>query len=224
MSAGVRILTGAPWAMESARLARDGLLAVVMAEKISVYTEQSIPLAWPPDTLAFFVGWHRVEPPEVINAAPCFCVHPSALPQYRGGSPLQHQIMSGVEDSAVTTFRMTSELDAGPIARTSGLSLKGSLAEIFERMSKIAADHIVSISQEWLDTGVVATYPQYGEPTLFYRRTPDMSEITLREWHSGEAEPLANKIRALNGEGYPPAFIRTIDGRRLVIREAEACD
>ena len=38
-------------------------------------------------------------------------VHPSLLPKYRGGSPMQHQIINGEKESAVTLFYMDEGID-----------------------------------------------------------------------------------------------------------------
>jgi len=50
-------------------------------------------------------------PIELIDEYDCYCIHPSDLPKYRGGSPIQNQIIDGVKDSAVTLFKMDYDLD-----------------------------------------------------------------------------------------------------------------
>jgi methionyl-tRNA formyltransferase len=54
--------------------------------------------------LVFFIGWSDIIPKEIIEKYTCICLHPSPLPKYRGGSPIQHQIINGEVDSAVTFF------------------------------------------------------------------------------------------------------------------------
>ena len=41
----------------------------------------------------FFIGWSWIIKDDIINNYPCICLHPSPLPKYRGGSPMQHQII-----------------------------------------------------------------------------------------------------------------------------------
>ena len=42
-------------------------------------------------------------------------LHPSALPKFRGGSPIQNQIIRNIKNSKVTLFKMNEKIDAGPI-------------------------------------------------------------------------------------------------------------
>lgn len=43
-------------------------------------------------------------------------IHPSLLPKYRGAAPIQRAIENGEKITGVTLFKLTKELDAGPIA------------------------------------------------------------------------------------------------------------
>ncbi len=42
-------------------------------------------------------------------------IHPSLLPQFRGSSPIQATLISGINPTGVTIIRMIDKLDAGPI-------------------------------------------------------------------------------------------------------------
>ena len=64
-----------------------------------------------PDLILFY-GWSSIIPQFILDSFTCL-IHPSRLPEFR--SPLQNQIIRGVSDSAVTIFKMTMTLDAGPI-------------------------------------------------------------------------------------------------------------
>ena len=81
--------------------------------------------------IIFFLGWSWIVSEDVIKKHKCICLHPSPLPKYRGGSPIQHQIINGESLSAVTFFRMTDKLDAGVILYKEYFSLKGNLKDIF---------------------------------------------------------------------------------------------
>ena len=54
----------------------------------------------------FFVGWSWIVEKDIVDNHLCICLHPSPLPKYRGGSPIQNQIINGEEESAVTLFKM----------------------------------------------------------------------------------------------------------------------
>ena len=164
--------------------------------------------------LALFIGWSWKVAPAFLTLNPSFCFHPSPLPKYRGGSPIQNQIINGEVESAGTYFRMNEGIDAGPIVWQESFSLEGSLSEILVRLTALAqlgAKHI-------LDRYPDLSYQDQDESkaTYFPRRKAQMSEITIEELQSSSALVLHNKIRALQ-DPYPTAFIRTADGQRLKI-------
>ncbi|MFA5246357.1 MAG: formyltransferase family protein, partial [Candidatus Micrarchaeia archaeon] len=89
-----------------------------------------------------FIGWSWMVPKEITDEFTCVCLHPSPLPKYRGGSPLQNQIIAGEAESAVTLFKMTQGMDDGDIYEQEKISLEGELEDIFERMSCTGAKAI----------------------------------------------------------------------------------
>lgn len=166
--------------------------------------------------LVLFYGWSWIVPPSLVAGSKCLMLHPSPLPLYRGGSPIQNQIIAGEEDSKVTIFIMNDEIDAGDIVAQADLSLSGSLADIFKRIEEAAFQLTLDI----LRNDYVARPQDHERATKCRRRTPAESEITLEELTSSTAQYLYNKIRML-ADPYPNAFIKTVDGRRLLIKLAE---
>ena len=43
------------------------------------------------DLCLIFAGWSEIIKLEIINKYLCICLHPSDLPKFRGGSPIQNQ-------------------------------------------------------------------------------------------------------------------------------------
>ena len=163
----------------------------------------------------FFLGWSWKVPIKLINNFDCICLHPSPLPKYRGGSPIQHQILNNESVSAVTYFKMNEILDSGPIIFQEQLSLNGSLNEVFNRISEIGRVGLLSIVQ-----GSTSCVIQDEEESTFYkRRTPEQSEMKLSDFSEKTAEFLYNKIRALQ-DPYPNAFIICADGKKIFIKVA----
>lgn len=170
--------------------------------------------------IALFLGWSWIVPPEIYEAIPCVCLHPSRLPDYAGGSPLQHQIIDGVRDSAITLFKMTEGIDAGPIYAQRGLSLEGSLDDIFARIVRDATPMLVDVIDS-IAHGAAAAYPQHVPQGEHFaarrRRTPEQSEIVRAMFQTESAAGLHNFVRALAHPEYPNAFVTCGDGRRLYI-------
>ena len=65
--------------------------------------------------IIFFIGWSDIIESEIVNSNFCICLHPSLLPKYRGGSPIQNQIINGETTSGITLFKMDKNIDTGPI-------------------------------------------------------------------------------------------------------------
>ena len=84
--------------------------------------------------LIFFPDWSWIVSDKITSNYKCICFHESNLPKFRGGSPIQNQIIRGVEKTKTTAFLMSKGLDNGDILLQKNLSLKGSLNEIFEKM------------------------------------------------------------------------------------------
>jgi methionyl-tRNA formyltransferase len=173
----------------------------------------------PPDLILCF-GWSWMVPNDIVERYPCLCLHPSDLPKYRGGSPLQHQILDGVLDTKATLFRMTvGEVDSGPLVDQGDLSLRGNIEEIYERLEYCGYMLAAAQVQRMVEGRPLVWKEQEGEPTTYKRRKPKQSEITIDELTGMPGEMLYNKIRMLT-DPYPNAFIRTIDGGKLYLTEA----
>ncbi|MDC0127353.1 formyltransferase family protein [Methylophilaceae bacterium] len=166
--------------------------------------------------IILFYGWSSIIPKNITEKYNCLMLHPSALPKYRGGSPLQNQIIDGVLDSKATIFKMTNELDAGDILAASDLCLRGSIGEIFNQLEDIGFE----MTKEILLGDIKYQKQDNSLATHHQRRSPELSELTLEEILNMDAMYLYNKIRML-GDPYPNAFIRTRDGKKLLIKCAE---
>ena len=70
-----------------------------------------------PDLLVV-AGYGRILPDPVLAAARIMPlnVHASLLPRHRGASPVEGAILAGDSETGVTIMRVTSKMDAGPIA------------------------------------------------------------------------------------------------------------
>ena len=169
----------------------------------------------------FFVGWSEIIPNHIISKYKCYCIHPSELPKYRGGSPIQHQIINNELISAVTLFQMNEKLDAGPIISQMHFSLEGNLDDIFNRIIKISIvlidDLLFKISNNLY---ISKQIQEETYATQYKRRRPSESEITLDSIKNSSSLQLYNKIRALS-DPYPNAYIICGDGNKLFIKNVK---
>ena len=162
----------------------------------------------------FFPHWSWIVPGTITENYECVCFHMTDLPYGRGGSPLQNLILNGHKTTMLSAFRMTAELDVGPIYKKVELSLEGSAQQIFNRMSKSCYELIEIIVKKEL-----VPQEQQGTAVFFKRRTPAQSFI------GADLSPaqLYDHIRMLDAEGYPHAFI-IMNGYKLEFTDARIND
>jgi methionyl-tRNA formyltransferase len=171
---------------------------------------------FPTDTdILLFVGWSWIIPSEITRKFLCLGIHPSDLPNYRGGSPIQHQIINGVLESKVTLMTLSCEkLDAGDIWLKEDLSLEGSsISEIF---SNITESSIVLMKKFFEQYPNIKSIKQdVSEGSYFKRRTQEESKMERKDFSEKDLLYIYNYIRSLT-EPYPNAFIQDIEGNKLI--------
>ena len=159
--------------------------------------------------IIFFPDWSWIIPEKIVKEFQCVCFHESNLPKFRGGSPIQNQIIRNLKKTKTTSFIMNEKLDAGDILLQKDLSLEGSLDDIFSRM--IDNDYFL-INK--IINGKFKKQKQTGKITTYKRRKPEESELETLD-HSKKY--LYNFIRML-ADPYPNAFIR-IGDKKIIFKD-----
>ena len=167
--------------------------------------------------MVLFVGWSDIVNSNWTDNVECICVHPSELPKYRGGSPIQNQIIAGEKWSAISLFKMNDKIDCGDIVAQTKFSLSGSLDNVFNRIEKLSTSMIEDI----LSNPFCNTYTKQDESSATHckRRTPDMSEIKMQDFANCTAEELYNKIRCLQ-HPYPLPYVECKNNTKLYLTGA----
>jgi len=165
--------------------------------------------------------------------------HAGPVPSYRGGSPLNWQIINGAERIWVSVLQMDEGLDTGPVLSTTSFFLdKNETIADAHRYANIAFAEIV-ISVVWLiehDPRYLdaqsQTHPSPAPPKFYLKSTPQSFYKKLQKpktWPQrnddmGEIDPawparrIHNFVRAL-AHPYPGAWIKGSDGKRVRIWE-----
>jgi methionyl-tRNA formyltransferase len=168
-----------------------------------------------PDMI-FFVGWSWIVPKEIIDGYYCYCIHPSPLPKYRGGSPIQNQIINGETKSAVTLFRMNNDVDSGHIIKQEEFSLEGYLEDILPRITYVSVKLINSLIQDYDWLGCVLFKAQNEEEATYYRRRrPEDSELAPFSFMLLTAKQIYDMVRCLQSP-YPEVSIKCKEGRLIL--------
>ncbi len=161
-------------------------------------------------SIIFFPDWSWKVPEEIVRNFKCVCFHEAPLPKFRGGSPIQNQILRGKTKTKTTAFIMNEKIDAGNIILQKDLSLQGSLQEIFSHMYKNDYSMILKIIN-----GKYKERKQIGTPTTYKRRKPEDSELKNLN-HTKKY--LYDFIRMLE-DPYPNAYMK-IGKKRLIFKKA----
>tara|TARA_B110001450_G_C17594460_1_gene470239 strand:+ start:284 stop:967 length:684 start_codon:yes stop_codon:yes gene_type:complete len=149
--------------------------------------------------IIFFPHWSYKVNESILKKFNCICFHTAPLPYGRGGSPIQNLIIKKYKKAPVCAIKMTKKIDAGPIYLKENISLSGSLDSIFNRISiKIIRMMDILIKKK------IKPKKQIGKIFIFNRLKKSNSEIKKNQTIS----EIYDKIRMLDYEGYPYAFIK----------------
>ena len=165
--------------------------------------------------IILFYGWSWKIEEKIFSNINCFMLHPSPLPKFRGGSPIQNQIIRGKKISAVTIFKINKIIDGGDIYFQKKFSLNGTLQQIFERIVKLGIEGTKKILSQ---KKIRVKKQNHSKSTYFRRRSPKESEITMHEIKNKSAEYILSKIRMLD-DPYPNAFIK-VKNKKILIKKA----
>lgn len=170
-----------------------------------------------PDVI-FFLGWSWMVPESITEKYLCICLHPSPLPKYRGGSPIQNQIIAGETTSAVTLFRMNQRLDGGEIYFQEEISLEGYLDDILDRIIEVGIKGVKAVI-EGLSTGsLIGIVQEENEATFCKRRKPSDGVLSIEQLKELSAQNVYNMVRGLQPP-YPSLQIEFPDGSKLTLEK-----
>jgi methionyl-tRNA formyltransferase len=168
--------------------------------------------------LAFVCGWYRILPRTLLESVPLgwLGVHASALPAYRGFSPLVWALLNGESSVGVSLFQITEGLDEGGLfdQRHIEVGSDDQIGEVLEKVAELsgamARDAIPAVL-----AGSLLPRPQPATtPSYCAARTPDDG---LLSWDRS-AQRVHDAVRA-QSRPYPGAFT-FLDGRRVTIWRA----
>lgn len=165
---------------------------------------------WKPEDvdMIVFAGWSWIIPEEIINNYTCICIHPSNLPAFSGGSPIQNQVLSGIYDSVVTVFKMNNEIDAGPIYMKAAVSLLGPIEEVFEKIALAVRPIMRSLMTDLANEELSFYNQQERRSAIHKRRKPQDSQLTTEKVNKMNFNEFQNMVNCLR-RPYP---VVTVDG------------
>jgi methionyl-tRNA formyltransferase len=157
-------------------------------------------------------------PDPVLELTPHGAVnlHFSLLPAYRGAAPVNWAIIRGERETGVTTFRLTSRMDGGPVYMRRAVQIgRGETAgDLGTHMARVGADMLLD-TLEGIEEG---SMPPLSQDEKGASRAPKLKKEDGRIDWSLPAEDIVNLIHGVNP--WPGAFT-VLDGRMLKVWRAE---
>ena len=148
----------------------------------------------------FFIHWSTLIPKDLYLNYECIQFHCANLPKFRGGSPVQNQILKGLKKTKLCAFKVEKKLDSGDLCLKKDLNLNGSAEDIFKRIENIAFKEIkTSLIKKNLKFK-----KQNGKSSFFKRRNPYQSKIPN---NINKITKIYDYIRMLDAKKYPRAFL-----------------
>ncbi len=138
-------------------------------------------------------------------------VHASDLPEGKGFSPMQWQILEGKDEIIITLFEAVKEVDAGPYYLKKVLKFEGTelYNELRYKLGKIVVEMCLDFVNSYNKLMPIA---QNGNETFYRKRTSKDDEL---DPHKSIAEQF-NHFRIADNENYPLWF--EYKGRKYVLK------
>ena len=160
-------------------------------------------------------GWSWLIPDELLKKTKFFGIHPSDLPNYRGGSPLQNQIIDGITSTKCSLFEIAPGIDKGGIVKKTPISLEGNMKNIFNELTRCTVELGTYLANNYQK---IKIEPQ-GDGKTLKRRKENESKLDPELFRTDLLKSY-NIIRAL-GDPYPNAYIEDEKGNRLYFKEVK---
>jgi methionyl-tRNA formyltransferase len=179
-------------------------------ERIQKFDSQNI-------DFILFIGWSWIIENEITQKFLCLGIHPSNLPDFRGGSPLQHQMIQGLIKTKVTLMTLSADkIDAGSIWLKEDLDLLGdSMSDVFENLIQSSTKLLNSFLSQYPE--IKSTQQNIQNGSYYKRRKPVESKLSMDDFSNKSLKELYNFIRSLT-DPYPNAYLEDELGNKLVFK------
>ena len=146
-------------------------------------------------------------------------LHFSLLPAWRGAAPVQHAILAGDRITGATTFRIVSELDAGPTfaSITEPIHPSDTAGDLLHRLSVTGAALLVE-TLDGIEDGTLRAHPQPDADVTY------ASKISVEDARIDWTKPAEEIHRLIRSCAPAPGAWTTFCGDRLKINAAIVTD
>ncbi len=146
-----------------------------------------------------------------LPALGCLNVHPSLLPKYRGGAPIQHAVMNGDTETGVSLMEMIPAMDAGRVFACDHVSIgpDETFYELNQRLMDVSCDMIRKYLPLYLKGELKGVEQDESKVVLALNITKEEEEVVFQKEN---LDQVYNHIRGLID--WPIAY-GNLEGKRI---------
>ena len=156
--------------------------------------------------LIVIAGFSTIFKRSLIEAAELGTInlHAGRVPQYRGGSPLNWQIINGERAAGISVLRVEEGIDIGDVLTEAEIPIgaETTIADLHEEANRLFPGLVLDVVFS-LETGPAEGRPQDESAVVYWHQRND--EDGRLYWHRSTAEECHRLIRAVT-QPYPGAF------------------
>lgn len=204
-----------------------------------------------PDMI-FCIGWPQIVGKEILGIPSygCIGIHPTLLPERRGGAPINWCLIDGLSRSGVTLLHFDEGVDSGDIIAQQEfkITLEDTAKTVLDKVTNIAV-HLVKDCYSLWEEGKAPRAPQeHSKATYTRRRQPEdgiiawnRTSLSIYNWIRALTSPFPGAFTYWKGErviiwesglleGYKPRFsaqpgevLDCLDKRGIVVATGDSC-
>jgi methionyl-tRNA formyltransferase len=166
----------------------------------------------------FIIGWSQIASAELISIPRMGIIgaHPTLLPIGRGRAAVPWAIIKGLDKTGVTFFKMDEGVDTGEILDQFEIPIpkNENATSLYDKVNSAHVDLIKQIWPKLIDGTIDGIKQDETLASYWEGRTPADGELN----YNMSVLEVDSLVRATT-RPYPGAYIRTENGKRLVIWE-----
>ena len=189
-------------------------------QPIKIRKEYDEILALEPD-LIVTCAYGQIIPKEILDypRLGCINVHGSLLPKLRGGAPIHHAIMDGLEETGITIMYMDVSIDSGDIISQRSIPITDSdnVGILWDKLSLLGRDLLLDTLPSIIDGTNDRIKQDESLVTFGYNVKREEEHLDF----NNTSRKVFNHIRGLNP--WPSAYA-VLDDQEMKIYDSEILD
>lgn len=163
--------------------------------------------------LLIAAGWPLIFNEKTINTGlkGAINLHAGKLPNYRGGSPVNWQIISGESYIYINIIKMVKEIDAGPVYEKEKIKIskKDNVGKIHNKINKIFPNLTLKTISKIKNN--FSPLKQKNKNIKYFKQRKDADGLI--KWNNMSSKEVFNFVRAIS-KPYPGAFYLNKNGKK----------